>query len=466
MNRKTVLIAAITVALTLTLLSCATTDRAGGDGLSLLDAIEQSAERLAYGLPVGTRVAVMGFESETENLSDFIMEEFAVALHDRGIEVADRRNLDLVMRELDFQMSGLVSDETFQGIGGFLGAEFVVTGQLWNIGQVRRLATSAIRVETAIRTSAPNLSVRNDRAMQEMVVALGIQPVMPRHGVTEDTVPETAGVYLDRGMLFLDRGDIEIAMMDFSEAIRLNPNLAAAYFWRGFAALAVDLNQAHADLTQAIRLNPNDAWAYNLRGSLHYRVGNFDNAFADFSQTIRLNPDSPITLSSAYVARGRVHFRRGNLDDAVADLTQAIRVRPNDEHAIEFRGILHFHIGDFDRAIADHTQTIRLNPDHGAAYFNRAFVHFHVGDIDRAITDYTQAIRLNHNTAQAYVNRGDAHVVRATARLIRGEMHLVRADLNQAISDFEAALRINPQHLHARNYLELAFQNREMLFGE
>ena len=172
--KKTVManmVAAIVIATSLLpLLSCATSGKAGG--LSLQDAIERAAERIADGLPAGTSLAVVSFESESDGLSDFIMETFNEAMMRGGIVVADRKNLDLAFRELDFGMSGFVSDETALSIGQILGTQFVVTGQFLDLGSVRRLSASAIQVETAIRQSAASFDVRNDGALREMIAAL------------------------------------------------------------------------------------------------------------------------------------------------------------------------------------------------------------------------------------------------------------------------------------------------------
>ena len=133
------------------------------EGLSLLEAIERSADRIATELPSGSRVALLSFDTDSPQLSVFIMEELAGALFDRGIEIADRQNLDVVYRELTFQMSGDVSDTTVQSIGKFLGAEMVITGQMRPLGATYRFTANAINVERATRTSIPRLTVRNDR---------------------------------------------------------------------------------------------------------------------------------------------------------------------------------------------------------------------------------------------------------------------------------------------------------------
>jgi len=145
------------------------------EGLSLLEAIEQSAERIATELPAGSRVAVLSFDTDSPKLSVFIMEELSGALFDRGIIIADRQNLDVIYRELAFQMSGDVSDSTVQSIGKFLSAEMVITGQMRPLGTTYRFTANAIHVETATRASIPRLTVRNDREIQNMIAALNQQ---------------------------------------------------------------------------------------------------------------------------------------------------------------------------------------------------------------------------------------------------------------------------------------------------
>jgi hypothetical protein len=46
-----------------------------GDALTLAEAIEQSAEKIAVNLPAGSRVAIVAWESPSAGLSDYIMED-------------------------------------------------------------------------------------------------------------------------------------------------------------------------------------------------------------------------------------------------------------------------------------------------------------------------------------------------------------------------------------------------------
>ena len=434
-------------------------------GLSLRDAIEQSAERIAEQLPAKSRVAVVAFESQSGKLSDYIMEELAAALFDRNIEVADRQNLEYIYKELNFQMSGDVSDETAQSIGKFLGAELVITGQLRHLGDTYRFMAAAIRVEEATRASVPRFDVRNDKAMRNMVAAIDRQTTTTRtasYGVSENRTPQTAGTFLDRGIMFAMRGEYDMAIADFGDALRLGPNMVGAYILRGRALFAsassvtsvegnfsgiivnntggrITAEQARIydraidDLNQAIRLDPGNAGAYVDRGRVYMDKGDSDRAIADYNQALRLNPN----FARAYNNRGVAYYNKKDYDRAIADYTQAIRLDP---HAVAYnnRGIDYANKKDYDRAIADYTQAIRLDPNYASAYTGRGNAYSDgKRDYNRAIADYTQAIRLNPNYVAAYNNRGNAY--------------LNKNDYDRAIADYTQAIRLDPNHASAYN---------------
>lgn len=191
-------------ALIAVLSACATTGDA--DAPSLDEAIERSAVAIASKLPKGTRVAVVAFESPHENLSSYIMDELAGVLVDSSLEVADQNNLVYVYKELDLQMSENVSDESAQSIGKFLGALYVITGQLVDTGgryRYRLNGMNGINVETAVHESSTRLDVRNDRRFRDLFAALQkAAPAVRTASYGRDASPKTAGAFLDQSIGF------------------------------------------------------------------------------------------------------------------------------------------------------------------------------------------------------------------------------------------------------------------------
>jgi len=471
MNRK--LLFGTLTAFVLLFIACASTG--SGTGLSLMDAIEQTAEKIAAELPKRSRVAIAAFESSNVNLSDYLMEELTGALIDRGIEVADRQNLEYVYKELNLQMSGDVSDESAKSIGKFLGASTVIIGQLIDISSVYRYRTSAVSVEEAARTSVTRLNVRNDKETQRMVTAIAKQQTAvksAKYGVSENKAPDTAGTFLDRGILLASQGEFAMAIEDFTQALNLNPNLSSAYILRGRAKFAFLSNvlsisknfegvgtyvntgrqlkkeeqqayeQAIADFTEAIRLDGNNSETYRERGSAYADKGDYDKAIADFNQAIRLNPRH----ANAYNCRAIIYKFKGDTDKAIADYTQAIKLAPDYAFPYSNRGNIYLNKGDYDRAITDYNQAIKLNSNYADAYGGRGYAYYKKGDYDKAIADYTQAIRLDPNYSSTYNNRGSAYNY--------------KGDYDKAIADYTQAIRLDPNNKYAYNNRGNAYTNK------
>jgi tetratricopeptide (TPR) repeat protein len=88
------------------------------------------------------------------------------------------------------------------------------------------------------------------------------------------------------------KGDIDGAIVDFTQAIRLAPNLAEAYFNRAAAWTAKgDNDDALADYDETIRLDARCAQAWAHRGLTQLQKGREAEAHRDFAEAARLNRD-------------------------------------------------------------------------------------------------------------------------------------------------------------------------------
>jgi len=269
-----------------------------------------------------------------------------------------------VYKELKLQMGGDVSDESAKSIGKFLAADMVITGQLLDLDGMYRYRTSAINVETAVRASVTRLDVRNDEATRRMMTALANQKTttkIAKYGVSEKTTPQTAGTFLDRGILFASRGDYDMAISDFTEALRLNPNMSAAYNNRGDAyAMKGDYDKAIADLTQSLKITPT-ATSYGTRGGILYKIKkDYNNAIADLTKAIQLSPNH----DTYYIFRGECYYDKGEYDKAIADYSQAIRLSPNNAMYYFERGLIYGLNRDYDKAIQDWQTVLQIDPNY------------------------------------------------------------------------------------------------------
>ena len=135
-----------------------------------------------------------------------------------------------------------------------------------------------------------------------------------------------AQAHYERGIIFFDREDDDTAILEFNDAISLNPNFADAYAYRARAYNSKqDYDQGLADANQAIRLDPNSSLGYYARGIAYYEKNDFDRAIADYTQAIRINPN----FVFAYNNRGVAYQQKGDFARARADYEAALRIDPN-----------------------------------------------------------------------------------------------------------------------------------------
>ncbi|MEO8397207.1 MAG: tetratricopeptide repeat protein, partial [Chloroflexota bacterium] len=185
--------------------------------------------------------------------------------------------------------------------------------------------------------------------------------------------------------------DLDGALVDYDEAIRLIPRFTYAYHDRGITRNDKgDLDGALADFDKAIQLDPKLGVAYNSRGVIYTNKDNLDGALADLNEAIRLNP----RFAGAYVNRGVVYFNKGNLDSAFADFNEAIRYDAKLPAAYMNRGIVFYSNDDLAGAIADFSKTIRLSSRNAEPYTNRGVAYFTAKKFDKALKDFRQANNL------------------------------------------------------------------------
>ena len=116
----------------------------------LRDALKEAAKQFSSSLEERSVVAIIGIYSESSDLSDFMLDELTAQLIKcRMLTIADRVNLEAIKKEMSFQLSGEVGDESIQQLGAKIGAETVIQGVLKEYGGIYNLTIRALNVTTA-----------------------------------------------------------------------------------------------------------------------------------------------------------------------------------------------------------------------------------------------------------------------------------------------------------------------------
>jgi tetratricopeptide (TPR) repeat protein len=227
----------------------------------------------------------------------------------------------------------------------------------------------------------------------------------------------TSQQWFERGTARRNKGDLDGAIKDYSEAIRLKPNAAAAFLGRGLArSIKGDSNGAITDYSEAIWLEPNFAFAFAGRGDARFEKRDLNGAINDFSEAIRLKPDFAVAFAGRGIARAKIRDSYG----AIKDFSEAIRLKPDDVSSLINRGIVLYNKGDFEEAIKDYSDAILLEPECAAAFGGRSLARRFKGDLQGANEDFERAKRLKATAVRKVSTKGIfSSIVQKLPRLFR-----------------------------------------------
>ena len=223
--------------------------------------------------------------------------------------------------------------------------------------------------------------------------------------------------------------DQDVAIVACGDVIRADPKAVWAYDRRALAYLFKrNFDQAIADYTKAIELDPRSWSSYGGRGDAYSMKEDHDRAIADYSKSIENNPSNLV----AYLIRGGAYDKSAQYNRAIIDYSTSIATNQGDLRAYRFRGDDYKRMGDQLRAAADYEAIIRLtnNATSAFSYQNRAWALLNLKRPDEALLNAQKAVELEPNNAMALD--------------VRGRLFEVLGHRNDAISDFERALAINP----------------------
>jgi tetratricopeptide (TPR) repeat protein len=153
----------------------------------------------------------------------------------------------------------------------------------------------------------------------------------------------------------------------------------------------------------AISQFPADAEAYKNRGDSYLAKGDFDGVIDDYTKAIEINPKD----ADAYNNRGYAYETKDDFDRAAADFTKAIEVNPKDADAYINRCWLRATANrDLTLAFADCDTGLRLAPNDANGLDSLGFLYLRLGRLDEAIDDYNAALKTNPRLADSMYGRG------------------------------------------------------------
>jgi len=168
------------------------------------------------------------------------------------------------------------------------------------------------------------------------------------------------------GVNYYNQGRINLAIIEFKEAIRINQNYTDAHYNLGFTYQNQGkLDEATTVYKEAIRIDPNKVDVHNNLGIVYRQQGKFDEAIDSYKQVININPNVALSHSNL----GNAYADKGMLDEAIDSYQKAIEINPNFAQPHNNLGFAYYQQRKFDEAIAAYQSAIGINTSFSVSRF-------------------------------------------------------------------------------------------------
>lgn len=166
----------------------------------------------------------------------------------------------------------------------------------------------------------------NDGARQEMVLY--------QQRIQAETATSTAASKIAQGDQAMDKGDIQVAIQRYREALAITPDNPMIP-WKLSLALdkANDPDEEHQALDQVIAIDPNFALAHNQLGYLDSRKGDLAAAEDHFRKAVKAAPG----FTQAWISLAATLGMESRFPEARDALESALRLDPQNSQARELR---------------------------------------------------------------------------------------------------------------------------------
>lgn len=242
-------------------------------------------------------------------------------------------------------------------------------------------------------------------------------------------------------------------LVSLSDAIERSKRDGSLYARRAMVLLRQgELDKALSDVNEAIKLSREPA-NFFVKAQVLYLKGRHDEALPLALQAERNSYES----SSLYVLLTELYLDRKEYAKAAQFARQALELSPDDPHAIYFKGRVSEMTGDTVVAIRHYRQALELNPDFAETHRSIAGLYLAQLNMAQAREHTEHGLRLAPKDPELWHYKGmlQLQATRKDSALVSFERALALSDTMQATHFQVAQLR------HGLGELEMALQHLE-----
>ena len=203
--------------------------------------------------------------------------------------------------------------------------------------------------------------------------------------------PGLAMGHVNKGLAQAALGRADAAEDAFTTALRLEPGNPVAL--NGMGCLLLDegeMEQALVRFSEALKSAPDDPDIHYNRALGFHSVGLESDALDELDRSLALRPGSAAALGMRAVVR----LKRDDAGGALEDLNAALTKEPENADFYYNRALVQHELMNYSEAVEDYTRAMVRNPAQAVYYANRGESRYLGGDKEGGCEDFSQACKL------------------------------------------------------------------------
>lgn len=213
--------------------------------------------------------------------------------------------------------------------------------------------------------------------------------------------PEKKEYRLLRGLAKLELELYDDAILDFDTVLSENSEHGEAYFYKAYCEFKEGvsddfkhhkqhLHNAYDDYSQALKLDPELEVAYFNRGEIQMELGHYIEAIADFKKALAINPND----LEAQFLKAMCNYHYGYEKVALKEFKGIVARDSLYSDAIYQIGYISYEFEEYEDALEAFNKLISIEQAHKDAYVFRGYTNYELGNREAACSDFKQAEKL------------------------------------------------------------------------
>ena len=252
-------------------------------------------------------------------------------------------------------------------------------------------------------------------------------------------------VKLELGKLYIAINKPDEAINEAERYLQFKPDDPEAFeiIGVGYAAKG-KLDEAERHIKKALRIDPNKNSAKLTLARIYMGQGNKQGARSLLEEVINNDKKS----RPAYYLLANLEMSSGNLDKAVKVYKTIAEIEPRDTYATFRAAMLYFSSGKLAEAETIAEDLLKRFPERPEGHMLKGFIHYYRKEFDKAITELQTSLKAEPRKRIT----GDFVQLQPWLHTyyFLGLSYYHKGALEQALSQFNKALDLNPSFVQAR----------------